>query len=172
LIKIPFNEQTINKAKEFAANLGCLKNSITSGSGNKAGYLGELALSEYLGATLISNCDFNSDILFQGKKIEVKTKRRSRDPRPDYEVSVAETSKHQRPDIYAFISITFKKVLDIAGKKRYKEPQSIWLCGFYDAEKYFLDAKKIKKGARDKSNNFTCHCDMYNLGISKLKIVL
>ncbi len=170
MIKLPFDSGTISRAKQFANDLGKLKNSITGGAGNKAGYLGEIALADYLKADLVSNDSYSFDIVYNGQSMEVKTKRRTIDPKKHFEVSVAETSRHQKPDLYAFISITFKTVLDFRGQKRYKNPVSIWLCGTYDAERYFENAKFVKVNEVDSSNGFKCLTNMYNLPISELWI--
>ena len=50
LVSLPFNQSMIEKARELSTNLGSINNSILKGGGNEAGYLGELALQEYLGA--------------------------------------------------------------------------------------------------------------------------
>lgn len=155
--QLKFDAEMIKDAVEWAAKLGSLNNSITGGDGNFAGRLGELALAKHLGIEVQD--DYSYDLVKDGKTIEVKTKRRSVDPQEHYDVSVAETSRHQRPDVYAFISIT----LDDRKVKR------VWLCGYMDCDQYFATAKKMKKGQRDNSNGFKTHADMYNMAISRLR---
>lgn len=106
----------ILRAKEKADKLKSLRNSITHGVGNFAGYLGEETLSFFLDAEIIS-CDdgeekYNHDLLFEGKKIEVKTQRRTVAPLMNYDVNLDSNSKHQNPDIYAFVSIECGKIID------------------------------------------------------------
>jgi len=162
----------IDEAVKKAEELGSINNSITSGRGNLAGYLAEIALTKYLGCKNIS-CDkgrdkYDYDLIKDGRKIDVKTKRRTVDPKPFFEVSIAGTSKHQKTDTYAFISITFKEKRGMGSKAQYYGVESIWLCGFMSKEDYFDKAIFWKKGVVDPSNGFKVHADMYNMPISSL----
>ena len=110
MIKLPFDDAMIERAREKAMSLGSINNSILRGGGNIAGYLGEEALAPYVNADIVSNNrgldKYNHDLLLEcGHRLEVKTKRRTVSPRPHYDVSIAETSKHQKPDLYGFISL-------------------------------------------------------------------
>mgnify|MGYP003648779566 FL=1 len=163
----------ISEALEKARNLGAINNSITSGGGNLAGYLAEIALAEDLQCDNVS-CDegdekYNYDLIKNKLKIDVKTKRRTVDPRPSYEVSIAETSKHQKADTYAFISITFKGKRGKGRGATYHGVESVWLCGFMPKTEYFERAKFWKRGEVDPSNGFSVHANMYNLPISSLR---
>tara|TARA_B100000497_G_C7646616_1_gene388821 strand:+ start:320 stop:850 length:531 start_codon:yes stop_codon:yes gene_type:complete len=171
--KLKFNQSMIDEAVKKAKNLGSINNSITSGGGNLAGYLAEIALAEDLQCNNVS-CDegnekYNYDLIKNDLKIDVKTKRRTVDPRSSYEVSIAETSKHQKADTYAFISITFKEKRGKGSSATYHGVESIWLCGFMPKKEYFEQAKFWKKGDVDPSNGFTVHANMYNMPISRLK---
>lgn len=150
--------------------MGGLANSITSGSANAAAFLGEMALAYHLGADIVDTYNHDLTIISGGKKytIEVKTKRRTVDPKPYYEVSVAKTSAHQSPDYYAFLSITFSEVEGQGKEKIYYHPQRIWLCGYYPGKKYWEDAVPMATGQIDHSNGFKTHVPMYNLKISQL----
>ena len=120
----------IEKAQDWAKYLGSINNSITKGGGNLAGRLGELALANHLGVCVEDHKDY--DMIYKGEKIEVKTKRRTVPPQYSYDVSVAATSAHQKPDRYAFISIEFE------GKTAtgfYHKVKSIWLVGDMAADK-------------------------------------
>ena len=137
-----------------------------------AGYLAEIALADDLQCNNIS-CDegsekYNYDLIKDGLKIDVKTKRRTVDPRPSYAVSIAETSKHQETDTYAFISITFREKRGKGCGATYHGLTSIWLCGFMPKKEYFEQAEFWKKGDVDPSNGFRVHADMYNLPMSSL----
>ena len=170
--RIEFNEQMITLAAKKAEQLGTIKNSITKGAGNVAGYLAEIALSEHLGCSNIS-CDpgeykYDFDLLKNGKKIEVKTKRRTVDPQLHYEVSIAEASKHQQTDFYAFTSITFAQKTGLGLNSKYYSPESLWLCGFMSSKEYFKRARFLKKGDIDESNGFTVKANMFNLPIRNL----
>ena len=170
--KLRFEKWMIKEAFRKSEDLGLINNSITKGRGNLAGYLSEIALSEYLECTNVS-CDkgvdkYDFDLIKNGVKIEVKTKRRTVDPRIFYEVSIAETSKHQKADIYAFTSITFREKRGTGRDCKYFGIKSIWLCGFIFKNKYFQAAKHLKAGDIDESNGFKVHANMYNLPITGL----
>lgn len=170
--KLIYQGWMLREAKRKAENLGKIRNSITGGGGNLAGYLAEIALTRHLEAENVS-CNegkekHNHDLIYKGKKVEVKTKRRTVDPKEEYEVSIAATSVHQKPDIYAFVSITFKEKTGRGRSATYKGVDSIWLCGFVEREKYFERARYMRKGQIDISNGFRVHANMYNLPISEL----
>jgi len=155
---IKFTQKMIDQALQWANDLGGIKNSITKGRGNLAGRLGEIALADHLSVDVQDHREY--DLVYKGRSIEVKTKRRTVAPRGFYEVSVAKTSKHQHPDLYAFISMEF----DRKENGSYFGLKNIWLCGYSDD--YFKKAKYMKKGDRDGS--FTTLVDMYNLRIDQL----
>ncbi len=68
---LKFNQEMIDQASLWANDLGGIKNSITRGDGNFAGRMGELALAKHLGLEVSDRKDY--DMIFDGKKIEVKT---------------------------------------------------------------------------------------------------
>jgi hypothetical protein len=150
------------KAQSWANDIGGLPNSITNGRGNTAGRLGELALAEHLGVDLADKKDY--DMIYNGEKIEVKTKRRTVKPAEYFDVSVAETSRHQAPDRYVFISIEYASKKN----KRYNGLKSIWLCGDILASEFFEKGRFLRKGAEDGNNKFRVLRDMYNLQINQL----
>jgi len=170
---IPHTEEMIARAVKKAEMLGSLNNSITQGKGNAAGYLGEEAVASYLNAEIVSSDEgtnkFNHDlILLDGRSAEVKTKRRTVPPKDFYEVSIAKTSTHQKPDLYIFVSIQFKERNKDGA---YKGVKDIWIVGQKTPEAYFDLAELWTKGKIDSTNNFTTHADMYNLAINKLDVL-
>jgi len=104
------------------------------------------------------------DIIHDGKKIEIKTKRRAVKPQPDYTVNIAATSLHQKPDIYAFLSMEY---LDRDSGGNYNDLLNIWLCGYKNAEQFFEEASFWPKGTPDPPF-FKTHRDMYVLTIGEL----
>lgn len=176
MIKLPYDEEMRQSATAWSKQLGSLKDSITSGRGNIAGRIGELALAKYLGVDTPED-KYDHDIKFNKEIIEVKTKRRIAAPKPFYDVSVAETSRHQTPDRYAFVSLEFEESgyygqpadgLNRRGGKQYKNLLNVWYCGDITYKKFWDTAELWKKGRRDESNDFTTLVNMWNLPISKL----
>lgn len=170
MIQLPLNNNMVNRAIQKAQMLGHLNNSITKGQANAAGYLGEESLAHHLGIENLSNDDdkFNRDLVLpNGRTIEVKTKRRTVDPLPIYDVSVAESSKHQKPDIYAFISITFGTKIGDRARSQYDNPLRIWLCGYYPSNLFWQKAKQWNSKMFD-DNGYIPIVNHYNLRISEL----
>lgn len=166
--KIPFTKEMIARARVRAEEMGSIKNSITKGGGNVAGFLGEEAFCAYTGASIVGGKDY--DVVLNNEKVEVKTKRRTVAPRQNYDVSVANTSTHQNPDKYAFISLEFGEAIKKPnGQTAYKDLKNVWYLGSKDAKEYFKEAAKWNKGDVDKSNNFTTLVDMHNLPVSELQ---
>jgi hypothetical protein len=168
--RVDFTKEMVEDAVKIAHQMGPLNNSITSGRGNAAGTLAEIALAKYLFIHTFNT--WTSDFNYKEKRVEVKTKRRTVDPRPYYEVSVAETSTHQRPDIYAFLSITFRKRVGSGVKAVYYGLKDIWLCGFCSKKFFYDNATFYREGEVDSSNGFIVKENMFNLPIEKLEISL
>ena len=162
MLQLQFDNGMIRAATDWAENLGGIYNSITKGDGNYAGRLGELALAKHLGVEVEDSKDY--DIIHEGKKIEVKTKRRAVKPQPDYTVNIAATSLHQKPDIYAFLSVEY---LDRDSGGNYSDLLNIWLCGYKNAEQFFEESSFWPKGTPDPPA-FKTHRDMYVMKIKDL----
>ena len=162
MLQLPFDKGMIRKATEWAENLGGIYNSITKGDGNYAGRLGELALAKHLGVEVEDHKDY--DHIYNDSKVEVKTKRRATKPKSNYTVNIAATSKHQKPDKYAFLSLEYA---DRDSGGNYSDLQHIWLCGYKSSEQFFGEAEFWPKGTPDPPF-FKTHRDMYVLTIGEL----
>ena len=166
MVEIPFTQEMVDSAKKKAKIMGSINNSILKGRGNFAGFLGEEAVASYIKANIISFDEgenkYGHDLNKNGKRIEVKTKRRTVKPRLNYDVSVAATSKHQADkkglDVYIFTSIQFDG----------NEPKKIWIIGQKDRDAYFKEARFIKKGEPEGDNGFIARIDMYNMVTTEL----
>ena len=129
MMEIVITNNMRNKAHKKAKEMGVLYKSITRGKGNVFGFLGE--------------------------EIDVKTKKTSVAPKLNYECSVADLTKKQECDYFAFV-----RVLDDQSKG--------WFLGVKDRDKYYEEATYLTKGQHDPSNNFTVRANCYNLPISSL----
>lgn len=147
-------KEIVTKAREKASEMGKLKNSITEGEGNIAGFIGEFLVAEMIGATVCNTYDY--DLLLDGCRIDVKTKRTNYPPKPHYECSIAAFNTKQKCDYYYFVRVK-------------NDFSKAWILGSYCKEDYFKDAKFCRKGDKDQSNNFTFKADCYNLPIYDLK---
>ena len=162
MLQLPFDNKMIREATDWAENLGGIYNSITKGDGNYAGRLGELALAKHLGVEVKDHKDY--DLIYNDSKVEVKTKRRATKPKPNYTVNIASTSRHQKPDTYAFLSVEYS---DRDSGGNYSDLLKIWLCGYKSADQFFEEAEFWPKGTPDPPF-FKTHRDMYVMKIEEL----
>lgn len=153
IIEVPIDKDMIDKAKYMAEDLPSLRNSIERGGGNVAGLIGEVVAAAVLGATICNTYDY--DIVAAGAKIDVKTKRCTSKPRPDYDCSVAAYNTKQRCDYYAFVRVL-------------NDYTKAWYLGSIPKVEYFRRARKMTAGQIDPSNGFTVKADCYNLKIEEL----
>ena len=99
---------------------------------------------------------YDYDLVFNNKKIDVKSKRVTSAPREYYECSVADLNTKQKCDFYVFTRIK-------------NDLSEGWILGYLEKEKYLADSKFLKKGSIDPDNNWKVSTDCHNLPISKLK---
>ena len=169
---IPHTRSMMKRARQKALALGLLNDSITAGTGTAAGYLGEEIVAAYLGAEIVSDRagtdKYDHDLRLGGMRIEVKTKRRTVPPLPHYTVSIAETSLHQMPDVYIFVSLQFARSTRSATGVQYFNLIDAWLLGQKAPSEFLRQATKLNPGDVDRSNDFTAHVAMYNLPIDRL----
>jgi|TARA_R110000796_G_scaffold173762_1_gene290738 hypothetical protein len=157
MIEVQITNAMREVAHDMSSEMGILKRSITRGQGNVYGFLGELVALDVLDGLHQNTMDY--DIIVDGYKIDVKTKKTTVKPKPDYDCSVADLTRKQNCDFYAFVRVL--------------SDQSVgWFLGVKKAEQYFKDARYIKKGDYDNSNGFTARANCYNMPISELEIDL
>lgn len=159
MIEISITENIVEKAQRKAEAMGRIKNSITKGSGNLAGFIGEELVNLFVGGKTVNTYDY--DIVKNDVKIDVKTKRCTSPPRPHYDCSIAALSTHQKCDKYIFVRVEWHK-------ERPDEWKRAWILGEITKKEYFKKARYLNKGDIDKSNNFVVKADCHNLPISKL----
>ena len=156
MIEIEITQKMKERAWRKARQMGEINNSITKGDGNIAGFLGEEIANNLIKGDIKNTYDY--DIIKDGVKYDVKTKRCTSEPKPYYECSVAAFNTKQKCDYYVFVRIE-----NLKGKWT-----RAWVLGLYDKEKYFKDAKLLKKGQTDGDNHFKVKANCYNMEISKL----
>lgn len=157
MIEVEITESMKRKAWRKAREMGKLKNSITKGAGNIAAFLGEEVANFVINGSINNTYDY--DIVdANGITYDVKTKRCTSAPKPEYECSVANFNTKQNCDRYVFVRIE-----NINGKWG-----RAWVLGYLPKEEYYQKAKKLIKGQRDGSNFFKVKSDCYNIAISEL----
>lgn len=159
MIEVETTPEQINQAIQMANDLGKLNNSITKGSGNIAGFLGEIVLLDWLKSKspiALHENTYNYDLRVGDIKIDVKTKRSKTKPLPHYMASVADFNTAQKCDLYAFVRVSYDNL-------------KVWLCGYKSKESFYQQAKFIRAGEYDPDNRWTCKADCYSLPYSKLE---
>ncbi len=156
MIEIQITEQMKQRAWRKARQMGQLNNSITKGDGNIAGFLGEEVANSLIKGEISNTYDY--DIINNGVKYDVKTKRCTSEPKPYYECSVAAYNTKQECDYYVFVRLE-----NVGGKWT-----RAWVLGCCEKQTYFKSARFLKKGQKDGSNGFKVKADCYNMSISKL----
>ena len=155
MIEVVVTGDMLVTARDKAAEMGRLRNSITSGAGNIAGFIGEAIAQQVMGGVLANTYEYDL-ILCNGKTVDVKTKQTSVKPLDTYECSIAGLNTTQKCDYYAFV--------------RVKNDFSVgWFLGVYEKQQYMLDSVFMKKGTIDPSNGYTVKSDCYNLKINQRK---
>lgn len=153
--EIPISADMLVEARDKAAEMGKLRNSIINGAGNIAGFIGEAIAQQVLGGELNNTYDYDL-VLDDGTKVDVKTKQTSVKPLDSYDCSIANYNTKQACDYYCFVRV--KNDFTVG-----------WYLGVYEKEQYFKDAIFMQKGTVDPSNGYTVKSDCYNLKIAKLK---
>lgn len=153
-------DEDLLQSRLKARQMGALKNSITKGSGNVYGFVGEFVASRALPDAVIHNT-FDYDLVLpvgeQGFRVDVKTKKVTSKPKDNYLCTVADYNTDQRCDAYLFT-----RVMD--------DFSYAWICGWLPKEEFYKLAKFFKKGEIDPGGNgkWTFSADCYNLEIAKL----
>ena len=154
LIEVTITPEMLERAKNKAKDLGELKNSITRGEGNLAGFIGEEVARAVTGGEIHNTRDY--DLVYEdGRKADVKTKRCSSEPQPHYDCSVADFNTSQKCDEYVFV-----RVLNDYSKG--------WVCGTMAKEDFYRKATRWNQGQYDPRNRWRCKADCYSVPISQL----
>lgn len=136
-------------ANKKAERLGELKNSITKGAGNIAGYLGELAAQQTIGGKIVDTRDFDI-VTDDGIKWDVKTKRTTVKPKDNYECSVSQYNTRQECDKYLFVRVM-------------TDYSKAWIIGWLTKDDFFKKANFVPKGTYDPSNKWKAKAACYSV---------
>ncbi len=134
-----------------------LNGSITKGKSNIYGALGEIIvydINKHNGLNVDFNSTYDYDLIIGGHKIDVKTKRTTVKPRPDYLCSISSFNTSQKCDFYFFLRIN-------------ENLKECYLLGYKNKQDFFKEAVFNKKGSLD-VNGWVFKDDCYNLKIEGL----
>ena len=131
MIEIPIDDDYMNRAREKASTVGILQGSITGGTSNVVGAIGELVVADSINAKQINTYDY--DLVKDGMRIDVKTKRCNTKPLPNYDCSVALHGTKQDCDAYVFVRIL-------------TDMSKAWILGGISKQDFYKEALCIEKG--------------------------
>lgn len=155
MIEVVVTDEMLLEARAKASEMGKLRNSITSGAGNIAGFIGEAIAQKVLGGELKNTYDYDL-VLPDGKTVDVKTKQTSVKPLESYDCSIAALNTQQDCDYYCFVRV--KNDLTVG-----------WYLGVYCKLLYMKESVFMKKGMIDPSNGYVVKSDCYNMKINQLR---
>jgi len=154
MITISINEEQIKRAEKLYP-FKELDGSITGGKSNIYGALGEIIVYDYFSDKAEFKSTYDYDLIIDGYKVDVKTKRSTTTPKPYYLCSIFNYNTKQKCDYYFFT--------------RVKEDLSEgYLLGYIDKKSFYKKAIYNKKGETD-GDYFVFKDNCYNLSIDKLK---
>ncbi len=161
VINLKVTEDQVKRA-EGLYPFGSLKNSITRGKSNIYGAIGEIVAHDYLKNTgrvvdLVNTADF--DLIVNGNKIDVKTKRTTVPPLQNFNCSISAHNTTQECSHYLFVRV-------------HENKRCAWIVGYMPKDEFFKRAKFFRKGQKDpKFPAWKFAADCYNLEISKLQSI-
>ena len=166
MIEMNVSQNMLDKAQKASDKLGVLRNSISQGRGNKAGYVGEYCVMDYLlnnKHDVVEDNTYDYDFYLNTKnngklKIDVKTKTTGVKPLNYYDCSIAEYNTKQKCDVYVFTRILYSL-------------KKIWLLGWLPKQEYFNKSTFLKKGTVDEDNGYKVKASCYNLKIDELNLM-
>lgn len=126
------------KRGEELYEFNVLKGSVTEGEGNKVGALGEIIVLDHYGDKAEYAGDFDYDMLINGHKVDVKTKKQAIIPRPHHKANIFAYNTKQKCDYYLFVAI-------------HASLKKGWILGMKAKDKFFKEATFRKSGEVDKT---------------------
>ena len=154
MIEVKLTKDIMDRAKKKAASVGILPGSITGGLSNVVGAIGEVIVGDVLDAEHVNTIHY--DLVKNGNRIDVKTKRCNTKPFPNYDCSIAAHGSSQDCDTYVFVRVKI-------------DMTRAWILGGISKGRFLQQATRYSKGDVDPSNGFVFRTDCYNIPISKLE---
>jgi len=156
MIEVKITPELIQRARKKTATVGNLQGSITGSLSHVVGAIGEIIVADAIGADESNTYDY--DLVRDGERIDVKTKRCNTRPFPHYDCSVAAHGTKQDCDSYVFVRIL-------------TDSSRAGILGSSPKQDFYTKATKHRRGDVDPANGFTFKADCYNLQISELSDV-
>lgn len=153
---LEISEQQIEKAKKLYL-FKELKGSITKGKSNIYGAVGEIIIQDIFinkGFNIDNKSTYDYDLIINGYKIDVKSKKTTVVPQINYNCSIPAFNTKQKCDYYFFLRIN-------------ENLRECYLLGYISKSEFFEKAIFNKKDDID-INGWKFKSDCYNLEIKML----
>jgi len=160
ITEVKITPEQIKRSKKLY-NFSKIKNSFTEGKSQIYGALGEIIVLDFLGLNETDNYigTKDADLLINGVKIDVKTKKVSGIPQLHYYNSISIHSLHQKCDQYYFVRIL-------------KDMTTAWICGKISKKDFMTHGKYFLAGELDPSSSgFKFKEDCMNLEIKLCEVL-
>jgi len=158
MITLSTTEEQRKRAEILAKKIGKLKDSITGGESTIYGAIGEIVCFDYFNQyrEVAHENTYDYDLIVDGSKVDVKTKRTTEHPLPNYLCSVAEYNTKQECDYYFFA-------------RALEDLSKVYLLGYITKPEFYQKAFFAKKGDTDpEDSTFKFTADCYNIKIEEL----
>lgn len=171
MIQVDLSHALLKKAVEQASRMKIYNNSYRGSEANLVGLIGELVIEDWFqqhGINFIAEkrTDYDYRISHDNRTIDVKTKERGYDPRPDYACSVPLYNKqHQIPDYYIYVSITRCNKMKKDDPYRFKRA---FILGGINQFGLHKNGRVWRRGEVDLSNNTKFWTDCLNVYVNQL----
>tara|TARA_Y100000593_G_scaffold90394_1_gene176732 strand:- start:636 stop:1172 length:537 start_codon:yes stop_codon:yes gene_type:complete len=127
-------------AHKRSCKLGAIPHPYIKGNGRMIGYLGEIAIQNYLGARAryVGDKEFTHDLVYKKQRIEVKSKMCIRRPDPEY-IAFVNGRRGMEPDndIYFFSRVR-------------QDYRRVYIVGWLPTSTFFDEATFYGEGEYDK----------------------
>jgi hypothetical protein len=156
MILIDITQNQIERAKKLY-DFAELKGSISGGKGNLYGALGEIIVYDTYqanGFEVDFNSNYDYDMVIQGYKVDVKTKRTNFEPLPHFLCNISTYNTKQQCDYYFFLSIN-------------ENLKDCYMVGYKAKAEFFDQATYNQKGTHD-VNGWVFKDDCYSMQIGML----
>jgi len=154
MIEIQITPNQIERAK-LLYPFDNLNGSITSGKSQIYGAIGEIVVMDHYNWLEVEySGKYDYDIIIDGVKIDIKTKKTTVVPKPFYLCSVSDFNTRQKCDHYMFVRVM-------------ADYSKAWILGSRTKEAFYKISTFNRKGTLD-TMNWRFKDDCYNLEISKL----
>lgn len=154
IVRVPVSPLWRDQAHALGLAQPQLRDSIKSGHGAVAGYLGELVFLHLHGGRRADTYDYDV-VLPDGQTVEVKTKLTGVEPLYHYDCSVADANTRQRCDWYGFVRVSV-------------DHEVAWWLGAIGRDDFYRQARYVPKGQMDGSNGWVASASCWSVPASTL----